>query len=166
MAASEGSGTSPLLSSCQCQLRRHEDTLRFLLLIPVLLVYLLAGAALFHSVERGPELAAQSQFRATFEALRRNVTASSGVKALEEMERLLQLQRTADRRGLLSGRPQWDLAGSFHFCCSVVSTIGERAERRGKNGALVGQRGEEQFTEGSHDHTKWPHASVIDIHES
>ena len=127
MAASEGSITSRFLASCQFQLRRDEDTCRFLLLIPVLLLYLLAGAALFHSVERETELAAQRDFHAAFDALRRNVTASSGLEALRGVERLLELQRAADRRGLLSGRPQWDLAGSFHFCCTVVSTIGERS---------------------------------------
>ena len=126
MAASEGGDSARFLASCRFQLQRHEDTCRFLLLVPVLLLYLLAGTALFHSVEREPELAAEREFRAAFDALRHNVTAAaSGEQALRDVERLLELQRAAHRRGLLSGRPQWDLAGSFHFCCTVVSTIGE-----------------------------------------
>ena len=125
MGPSEDGESTRLLSSCRWQLQRHEDTCRFVLLVPLLLLYLLAGAALFHAVEHGPELAAQRRFSAQFEALRRNVTSSSGPEALRAVERLLELQRTADRRGLLYRRPQWDLAGSFHFCCTVVSTIGK-----------------------------------------
>ncbi|KAF0304511.1 Potassium channel subfamily K member 12 [Amphibalanus amphitrite] len=124
MAPSEDGESGRPLASCWPPLQRHEDTCRFVLLMPLLLLYLLAGAALFHAVEHGPERAAQRRFRAEFDALRHNVTGLSGGEALLAMERLLQLQRAADRRGLLSGRPQWDLAGSFHFCCTVVSTIG------------------------------------------
>ncbi|XP_037078317.1 potassium channel subfamily K member 12-like, partial [Pollicipes pollicipes] len=94
---------------CLPRLRRNEDNWRFLLLGPVLLLYLLAGAALFQWAEGEAEDGARRTFRLTFEALRRNTSASTGAEAL---------------RQLLAGRPHWDFAGSFHFCCTVISTIG------------------------------------------
>ncbi|XP_043219961.1 potassium channel subfamily K member 13-like [Amphibalanus amphitrite] len=110
-------------AGCCGRLRLNEDNSRFVLLGAALLLYLLAGAALFQWAERDHELNAQRAYRSLYEQFRRNLTAG-GSPSLSDVERLLAAHLTADRLGLLHHRAQWDLAGSFHFCCTVVSTIG------------------------------------------
>ncbi|XP_037073288.1 potassium channel subfamily K member 12-like [Pollicipes pollicipes] len=47
-----------------------------------------------------------------------------GAPTLADLDRLLDAHLIANRLGLLHHRPQWDFSGSFHFSCTVVSTIG------------------------------------------
>lgn len=133
-------------------LRLGEDNARFLLLFFVMLIYILAGAALFSLLERDNEIASVASWesivfvlmtmakmmmirceqdneieqRKTYHSAVQQFLDSNPSVNRSDLNRLLQLHNTAATAGFVDEvRTRWDFSGSFSFVSTVVSTIGE-----------------------------------------
>ncbi|XP_061576521.1 potassium channel subfamily K member 13 [Cololabis saira] len=98
-----------------------RETARFYLLATLILLYMLAGAALFSSLERPAELKAHQlwEMRLRIFSKEHNITR----EALKSLLRHYEEARTA---GIHTKRDRavWDIPGAFYFVGTVVSTIG------------------------------------------
>ena len=140
---------------CCTLLHLTEDNARFVLLAVVLVIYMLAGAALFQYLEGEGELKMAHEFWKIYSDFRRhylllvlqagNNTGGSGSAAncseaseedsqqqnsshaidMEKVHQLLYAYGNATSAGIIHKRRRWDFAGSFHFVGTIVSTIGE-----------------------------------------
>ncbi|XP_058809225.1 potassium channel subfamily K member 13-like isoform X2 [Phymastichus coffea] len=100
-----------------------EDNARFVLLAVVLAAYMLAGAALFQSLESDLEIKQAAEFWRTYQAFRRHHLRGSA-QALQRLHELLYAYGNASATGIINKRRRWDFPGSFHFVGTIVSTIG------------------------------------------
>lgn len=109
--------------SCCCPSPRlSRDSARFFLLFLLIAIYMLAGAALFSSLERPAELLAHRLWERRLNDFSQghNITVANLKSLLSHYEEA----RTAGIR-TEKGRALWDIPGSFYFVGTVVSTIGK-----------------------------------------
>ncbi|XP_051170023.1 potassium channel subfamily K member 13-like [Leptopilina boulardi] len=100
-----------------------EDNARFILLAFVLAVYMLAGAALFQTLEADLEIRQASEFWRIYNAFKRYHLRNSP-HAIQRLHELLYAYGNASSIGIINKRRRWDFPGSFHFVGTIVSTIG------------------------------------------
>ncbi|OXU17437.1 hypothetical protein TSAR_004372 [Trichomalopsis sarcophagae] len=100
-----------------------EDNARFILLAFVLAAYMLAGAALFQTLESDLEIRQAAEFWRVYQAFRRHHLRGSA-QALQRLHELLYAYGNASAIGIINKRRRWDFPGSFHFVGTIVSTIG------------------------------------------
>uniref|UniRef100_A0A1I8H559 Potassium channel subfamily K member 13 n=1 Tax=Macrostomum lignano TaxID=282301 RepID=A0A1I8H559_9PLAT len=104
------------------RLNIRADNARFLLLAVLMLVYMLAGAAVFMAIEGPREQAEKAKYFKFAQDFRARYAA---VLNLSELDDYLSLHADAFTSGYLTDRrPRWDYSGSFYFVGTVVSTIG------------------------------------------
>nr|XP_006627765.1 PREDICTED: potassium channel subfamily K member 13-like [Lepisosteus oculatus]XP_015196445.1 PREDICTED: potassium channel subfamily K member 13-like [Lepisosteus oculatus] len=106
---------------CRAALRLNEDNARFGLLAALILLYLLAGAAVFSALEQPAELRARRLWSERLHGFTQahNVSAAA-------LRALLRHYEEANAAGIRVDRlrPRWDFSGAFYFVGTVVSTIG------------------------------------------
>ncbi|KAI4815525.1 hypothetical protein KUCAC02_005667 [Chaenocephalus aceratus] len=108
--------------SCCCpSLIPSRETARISLLCVLIALYMLAGAALFSSLERPAELKAHQ----LWERRLRDFSYEHNIN-LEDLKSLLCHYEEARTAGIRAeqGRALWDIHGAFYFVGTVVSTIG------------------------------------------
>ncbi|XP_073350951.1 potassium channel subfamily K member 13 [Pagrus major] len=108
--------------SCCCpSLIPSRDTARFYLLFVLIAFYMLAGAAIFSSLERPAELQAHQ----LWEKRLRDFSQEHNISC-EDLKTLLLHYEEARTAGIRTepGRALWDIPGAFYFVGTVVSTIG------------------------------------------
>ncbi|KAL3057394.1 hypothetical protein OYC64_007802 [Pagothenia borchgrevinki] len=108
--------------SCCCpSLIPSRETARISLLCALIALYMLAGAALFSSLERPAELKAHQ----LWERRLRDFSYEHNIN-LEDLKSLLCHYEEARTAGIRAeqGRALWDIHGAFYFVGTVVSTIG------------------------------------------
>ncbi|XP_059188150.1 potassium channel subfamily K member 13 [Centropristis striata] len=108
--------------SCCCpSLAPSRETARFYLLSMLIALYMLAGAAIFSSLERPAELKAHQLWERTL----RDFTDEHNISC-EDIKSLLRHYEEARTAGIRTerGRALWDIPGAFYFVGTVVSTIG------------------------------------------
>lgn len=108
---------------CCCPpLSLSRDSARFYLLFLLIAIYMLAGAAVFSSLERPAELLANQLWERRLKdfSLGHNIT-------IEDLKYLLRHYEEARTAGIRTekGRALWDIPGAFYFVGTVVSTIGK-----------------------------------------
>ncbi|XP_041654240.1 potassium channel subfamily K member 13 [Cheilinus undulatus] len=108
--------------SCCCpSLIPSRETASFYLLFVLIALYMLAGAAIFSSLERPVELQAHQLWE-------RRLQDFSQVHNIsyEDLKSLLHHYEEARTAGIRTerGRALWDIPGAFYFVGTVVSTIG------------------------------------------
>ncbi|XP_070825767.1 potassium channel subfamily K member 13 [Chaetodon trifascialis] len=109
-------------SSCCCPsfIPSRESALFYLLSV-LIAIYMLAGAAIFSSLERPAELQAHQLWerRVTDFSHEHNISC-------EDLKSLLRHYEEARTAGIRTerGRALWDIPGAFYFVGTVVSTIG------------------------------------------
>ncbi|XP_032365611.1 potassium channel subfamily K member 13 [Etheostoma spectabile] len=103
---------SPILS---------RETACFYLLCVLIALYMLAGAAIFSSLERPAELKAHQ----LWERRLRDFSQEHSI-SYEDLKSLLHHYEEARAAGVRTeqGRALWDIPGAFYFVGTVVSTIG------------------------------------------
>lgn len=109
--------------SCCCPcLIPSRKTARFYLLFVLIALYMLAGAAIFSSLERPAELQAHQ----LWEKRLRDFSYEHNISC-EDLKSLLHHYEEARTAGIRTeqGRALWDIPGAFYFVGTVVSTIGE-----------------------------------------
>jgi len=109
--------------SCCCpSLIPSRETARFYLLFVLIALYMLAGAAMFSSLERGAELEAHRLWDTRLSDFSHEYNISC-----ENLKSLLRHYEEARAAGIRSkpGRALWDIPGAFYFVGTVLSTIGE-----------------------------------------
>ncbi len=109
--------------SCCCpSLIPSRETAGFYLLCVLIALYMLAGAAIFSSLERPAELQAHQ----LWERRITNFTHEHNI-SYEDLISLLRHYEEARTAGIRTerGRALWDIPGAFYFVGTVVSTIGE-----------------------------------------
>ncbi|KAG8226777.1 hypothetical protein J437_LFUL006301 [Ladona fulva] len=99
------------------------DNARFLLLAVVLVIYMLAGAALFQYLEEDSELKVDRDFWKLYEDFQKRM--ENGTLDMGRVRELLHAYGNATTAGSIDRRRRWDFAGSFHFVGTIVSTIGK-----------------------------------------
>ncbi|XP_059473207.1 potassium channel subfamily K member 13-like [Neocloeon triangulifer] len=120
-----GGGGGPAASGCCNALHLSEDNARFVLLAVVLLLYMVAGAALFQFLEQDTELAMVQKFWDVYSDFQRRMANESSPRVdMGLVHELLYAYGNASAVGLVHKRRRWDFAGSFHFVGTIVSTIG------------------------------------------
>lgn len=109
-------------SSCCPSLIPSRDTGIFYLLWALMALYMLAGAAIFSSLERPAELHAHQ----LWERRLRDFSQEHNISC-EDLKTLLHHYEEARTAGIRTepGRDLWDIPGAFYFVGTVVSTIGE-----------------------------------------
>ncbi|XP_041418421.1 potassium channel subfamily K member 12 isoform X3 [Xenopus laevis] len=107
--------------TCCCLLPLNEDNGRFLLLAIFIILYLIAGATVFSTIERPSEALAHNRWN----TILRNFSHSFNISILE-LRSFLKDYETAMAAGIRADtlRPRWDFTGAFYFVGTVVSTIG------------------------------------------
>ncbi|XP_056298032.1 potassium channel subfamily K member 13 [Pseudoliparis swirei] len=108
--------------SCCCpSLIPSRETARFYLLFVLIALYMLAGAAMFSSLERGAELEAHRLWDTRLSDFSHEYNISC-----ENLKSLLRHYEEARAAGIRSkpGRALWDIPGAFYFVGTVLSTIG------------------------------------------
>ena len=109
-------------SCCCSSLIPSQDTARCYLLFVLIAFYMLAGAAIFSSLERPAELQAHQLWEKRLRDFghEHNITH-------EDLKTLLLHYEEARTAGIRTepGRALWDIPGAFYFVGTVVSTIGE-----------------------------------------
>lgn len=110
-------------NSCCCpSLSLSRDSARFYLLFLLIAIYMLAGAAVFSSLERPAELLAHRLWEKRLKDFSQghNIT-------VEDLKSLLSHYEEARTAGIRTekGRALWDIPGAFYFVGTVVSTIGK-----------------------------------------
>ncbi|CAJ0586439.1 unnamed protein product, partial [Mesorhabditis spiculigera] len=108
---------------CFARLHIYEENARFVLISVLLLLYLCLGAFIFHILERDAEIKERRQFKDDSERLR-ILVCNRSTSCLERLEELLALHAQGTVSGVGSDRDRFDLAGSFFFSGTVISTIG------------------------------------------
>ncbi|KAM6933272.1 potassium channel subfamily K member 13 [Xenentodon cancila] len=98
-----------------------RETVRFYLLATLILLYMLAGAALFSCLERPAELKAHQLWETRLRIFSKEHNISR-----EALKSLLSYYEEARTAGIHTkrGRALWDIPGAFYFVGTVVSTIG------------------------------------------
>jgi hypothetical protein len=119
----QGAGGGP--SGCCRALHLGEDNARFVLLAAVLLLYMVAGAALFQFLEQDTENAMVHRFWDVYADFHRRLANESSRLDMGLVHQLLYAYGNATAVGIVHKRRRWDFAGSFHFVGTIVSTIGE-----------------------------------------
>ncbi|XP_028320841.1 potassium channel subfamily K member 13 [Gouania willdenowi] len=107
---------------CSCSsLTPSRETARFYLLGIFIAVYMLAGAAIFSTLERPAELMAHQLWDQRLKDFSQLYNISC-----EDLESLLLHYEEARTAGIRAepGRALWDIPGAFYFVGTVVSTIG------------------------------------------
>ncbi|XP_035478821.2 potassium channel subfamily K member 13 [Scophthalmus maximus] len=106
---------------CPPSLIPSRETSLFYLLGVLIALYMLAGAAVFSSLERPAELQAHQ----LWENRLRDFSHEHRVSC-EDLKHLLSLYEEARTAGIRTkqGRALWDISGAFYFVGTVVSTIG------------------------------------------
>lgn len=99
-----------------------RDSARFYLLFLLIAIYMLAGAAIFSSLERPAELLAHQLWERRLKDFSEGHNIS--VKDLKSLLCHYEDARTAGVR-TEKGRALWDIPGAFYFVGTVVSTIGK-----------------------------------------
>jgi potassium channel subfamily K member 13 len=122
----QGAGGGP--SGCCRALHLGEDNARFVLLAAVLLLYMVAGAALFQFLEQDTENAMVHRFWDVYADFHRRLANESTRLDMGLVHQLLYAYGNATAVGIVHKRRRWDFAGSFHFVGTIVSTIGELAK--------------------------------------
>ncbi|XP_036931652.1 potassium channel subfamily K member 13 isoform X2 [Acanthopagrus latus] len=109
------------LSSCCSSLIPSRDTARCYLLFVLIAFYMLAGAAIFSSLERPAELQAHQLWEKRLRDFGQEHNISH-----EDLKSLLLHYEEARTAGIRTepGRALWDIPGAFYFVGTVVSTIG------------------------------------------
>ncbi|XP_068440130.1 potassium channel subfamily K member 13 [Clinocottus analis] len=109
------------LSCCCPSLISSRETIRFYLLFVLIALYMLAGAALFSSLERQAELKAHQLWETRLGDFSHEHNISC-----EKLKSLLRHYEEARTAGIRTkpGRALWDIPGAFYFVGTVVSTIG------------------------------------------
>ncbi|KAG8001994.1 Potassium channel subfamily K member 13 [Nibea albiflora] len=108
--------------SCCCPfLIPSRKTTRCYLLFVLIALYMLAGAAIFSSLERPAELQAHQ----LWEKRLRDFGHEHNISC-EDLKSLLRYYEEARTAGIRTeqGRALWDIPGAFYFVGTVVSTIG------------------------------------------
>uniref|UniRef100_UPI0037E73EF8 potassium channel subfamily K member 13 n=1 Tax=Semicossyphus pulcher TaxID=241346 RepID=UPI0037E73EF8 len=108
--------------SCCCpSLIPSRETARFYLLFVLIALYMLAGAAVFSSLERQAELQAHQLWERRLKDFSQDHNISG-----EDLRCLLGHYEEARTAGIRAerGRALWDIPGAFYFVGTVVSTIG------------------------------------------
>ncbi|XP_040902511.1 potassium channel subfamily K member 13 [Toxotes jaculatrix] len=108
--------------SCCCpSLIPSRETARFYLLGVLIALYMLAGAAVFSSLERQAELQAHQ----LWDRRLRDFSHKNKISC-EDLKNLLRHYEEARTAGIRTerGRALWDIPGAFYFVGTVVSTIG------------------------------------------
>uniref|UniRef100_A0A8C3G3L4 Potassium channel domain-containing protein n=1 Tax=Cyclopterus lumpus TaxID=8103 RepID=A0A8C3G3L4_CYCLU len=108
--------------SCCCpSLSPSRETARFYLLFVLIALYMLAGAAIFSSLERQAELKAHQ----LWERRLRDFSHEHNISC-EKLKSLLRHYEEARTAGIRTkpARALWDIPGAFYFVGTVVSTIG------------------------------------------
>ncbi|AWO98974.1 putative potassium channel subfamily K member 13-like [Scophthalmus maximus] len=105
---------------CPPSLIPSRETSLFYLLGVLIALYMLAGAAVFSSLERPAELQAHQ----LWENRLRDFSHEHRVSC-EDLKHLLSLYEEARTAGIRTkqGRALWDISGAFYFVGTVVSTI-------------------------------------------
>uniref|UniRef100_A0A671W0S3 Potassium channel domain-containing protein n=1 Tax=Sparus aurata TaxID=8175 RepID=A0A671W0S3_SPAAU len=108
-------------SCCCSSLIPSRDTARCYLLFVLIAFYMLAGAAIFSSLERPAELQAHQ----LWEKRLRDFGHEHNISR-EDLKTLLLHYEKARTAGIRTepGRALWDIPGAFYFVGTVVSTIG------------------------------------------
>ncbi|XP_034557495.1 potassium channel subfamily K member 13-like [Notolabrus celidotus] len=108
--------------SCCCpSLIPSRETACFYLLFVLIALYMLAGAAIFSSLERPAELQAHQLWETRLKDFSQEHNVSC-----EDLKSLLRHYEEARTAGIRTerGRALWDIPGAFYFVGTVVSTIG------------------------------------------
>lgn len=111
------------LFSCRCpSLIPSRETSLFYLLGVLIALYMLAGAAIFSSLERPAELKAHNLWERRLRIFTHEYNISR-----EDLKSLLRHYEEARTAGIRTerGRALWDIPGAFYFAGTVVSTIGK-----------------------------------------
>ncbi|TNN54818.1 Potassium channel subfamily K member 13 [Liparis tanakae] len=100
---------------------RSRETARFHLLFVLIALYMLAGAAVFSSLERRAELEAHRLWDTRLRHFSHEYNISG-----EKLTSLLRHYEEARTAGIRTkpGRALWDIPGAFYFAGTVLSTIG------------------------------------------
>ncbi|XP_075056845.1 potassium channel subfamily K member 12 isoform X1 [Mixophyes fleayi] len=106
---------------CCCLLPLNEDNGRFLLLAIFIVLYLIAGATIFSTIERPSETVAHDRW----DRILKNFSQSFNI-GIPELRSFLRDYETAMAAGIRADalRPRWDFTGALYFVGTVVSTIG------------------------------------------
>ncbi|XP_029452625.1 potassium channel subfamily K member 12 [Rhinatrema bivittatum] len=106
---------------CCCLLPLNEDNGRFILLAVLIILYLIAGATVFSTIERPSEILAQNHWKRTLQ----NFSHTFNISVID-LRSFLKDYETAMAAGIRVNalRPRWDFTGAFYFVGTVVSTIG------------------------------------------
>ncbi|CAJ1065411.1 potassium channel subfamily K member 13 [Xyrichtys novacula] len=108
--------------SCCCpSLIPSRETACFYLLFVLIALYMLAGAAIFSSLERPAELKAHKLWESRLKDFSQEYNISC-----DDLKSLLCYYEEARTAGIRAeqGRALWDIPGAFYFVGTVVSTIG------------------------------------------
>ncbi|TRY59028.1 hypothetical protein DNTS_022946 [Danionella cerebrum] len=101
----------------------NEDNARFIMLLLLIILYLLCGAAVFSALEHPMEKQAKERWAQRFEIFsqKHNLNRS-------DLEKFLRHYEEANIAGIRVDtlRPRWDFTGAFYFVGTVVSTIGKK----------------------------------------
>uniref|UniRef100_A0A672INY0 Potassium channel domain-containing protein n=1 Tax=Salarias fasciatus TaxID=181472 RepID=A0A672INY0_SALFA len=109
------------LPCCCPSLIPSRETAHFYLLGVLIALYMLAGAAIFSSLERPAEIRAHRLWERRLKKFSHDYNVSC-----EELKSLLLYYEEARTAGIRTnrGRALWDVPGAFYFVGTVVSTIG------------------------------------------
>uniref|UniRef100_A0A672INV8 Potassium channel domain-containing protein n=1 Tax=Salarias fasciatus TaxID=181472 RepID=A0A672INV8_SALFA len=109
------------LPCCCPSLIPSRETAHFYLLGVLIALYMLAGAAIFSSLERPAEIRAHRLWERRLKKFSHDYNVSC-----EELKSLLLSYEEARTAGIRTdrGRALWDVPGAFYFVGTVVSTIG------------------------------------------
>ncbi|XP_041979911.1 potassium channel subfamily K member 1-like isoform X2 [Aricia agestis] len=108
---------------------RSMPTVRALVLMMIMALYLTMGAMVFQALEGPLERAKEENKRKTVEGLKMNFLENNPCIADEELETLLEQVVRASGQGVSSsknvtGGPNWSFGQSLFFSSTVVTTIG------------------------------------------
>ena len=109
--------------NCCSRFGVHEDNAKFIVLVVLLVLYMIAGAFLFRWTEYGYEVKANATYHKYhnefMDKFHKNQTT------VEDLLQFLHNFTAATSSGYNGSRSKWDFAGSIHFVATVVSTIGK-----------------------------------------
>ncbi len=101
----------------------NEDNARFIMLLILIILYLLCGAAVFSALEHPKEKQAREKWAQRFELFSQKYNLNKS-----DLEKFLRHYEEANMAGIRVDtlRPRWDFTGAFYFVGTVVSTIGKK----------------------------------------